>query len=126
MDPDTLLALSALLGDPLKMAITAVVIPQILQWMKESDLPLFKKWAPETSKYVKTWVGAIAAAAATAGIHIQFVNPEPGVYGWLVTGLIGASITDRLYDFVVQWSMQQIAYEKIVKPKPEAVKIITT
>jgi hypothetical protein len=98
----------------------AVAIAQLLQWAKEADIPGLGWFSDDTKKHVKSIVGAVAAFLATAGIGVQFINPEPGAYGVLVTGLL--SLRPAIQEFIVQWSLQQLAYEKLVKPtKPTPV-----
>lgn len=96
-------------------AIIAVIASWLLEKLKAS--PRIGLISHQSSMYVQRYAAAIVAFATSLGIHFQF-DHQAGTL--LITGLSLASLGHFVWGAVQQFIMQEVAYQKLVKPAPPA------
>jgi hypothetical protein len=87
----------------------AAFLPILLQWMKNSRLPIFS-WVNQHSDHVSRLFSILFAAFATAGIAFSYNDGS-----LVITGLAPAVIINFAWQVMQQFSMQEVAY-RAIKP----------
>lgn len=82
-----------------------VVVSVLLQAVKNSN---WFPWITRRTSQINFWVGVVAAAATTLGIHAS--------YDAATGGTVTLPSLHVLWQGVVQWSTQQAAYKGLVVP----------
>jgi hypothetical protein len=104
---------------PANLVVTMIIVP-ILQWIKRSNIPLFKSVNENSIFYIS---GAIAAFAAF-GIHFSYdPTADMGPISWSVAGIIGG-LSEWVKQFAAQhWGHRALrAFEAL----PTALEALAT
>ncbi len=98
-------AVAASSDNPAATVGLAVVVSAVFQLLKNSDkFP----WLSRATGKINFWVGVFAAVASVAGIHATW-DASSG-------GSISLPGLQAMWQAVVQWASQQIAYKGLIVP----------
>lgn len=106
MDPNTLD-----LTNPIYQIAVAGAATHVLQWMKESKLPVFS-WISAHSDTVNKWLSRGLAVATTVGLTLG----GDAAHGWT----LHIPPAEVLKTAVIQYMMQTVYYRMAVKPGTSA------
>ena len=81
----------------------------LIEWLKSHPS---LKWITATTDRLNRFLSALLAALATVGIAAQF-DAQQGVL--VISGLQLSSILTLLWNFVIQWVLQETIYKGAVK-----------
>lgn len=91
----------------------AAVLPILLNWMKNSRLPMFS-WINENTGLVSRAFSIVFAALTTVGIAFTYSDGS-----LTITGLTPWAILNFVWQVIQQFSMQEVAY-RAIKPSLDA------
>lgn len=98
-------AVAASSDNPVATVGLAVVVSAVFQALKNSDkFP----WISRASGKINFWVGIVAAIASAAGIHATWDVQSGGTIA--IPGALG------IWQAVIQWASQYIAYKGLIVP----------
>lgn len=100
-------------------AIIAVIASWMLEKVKSS--PRVGLISHDSSLYFQRYAAAVVAFATSLGIHFQFDHTAGTL---VITGLSLASLGHFVWGAVQQFIMQEVAYQKLVKPSPPANVVV--
>lgn len=117
MDPQAVQTTNDAVSGAFSQVAVAALVTYFIEWMKNSDHPLFK-WINEHKTGLLRALNAALAAVAAVGVHYTF-DPTAGTL--TVTGLQASAIAHALWEWAKQWAFQQVTYDAVVsKQRPPA------
>lgn len=95
---------------------TGAMSAHVIQWLKTRP-SLARVWSMLSDRG-KVIAGMIAAALPAAGIVLTFQHPTADAYGFMATGVTGASLGKFVWSLSQNWVFQQGWYQSVIKAKP--------
>jgi hypothetical protein len=101
---------------------TSALSVAIIQWFKNSDLPIFKAFNQQSSGLNRT-VAWLAAIIAGVGIHYQY---DASAGSLTITGLTVAALWHTGMDSAKSYAFNWLIYNTAVKGKKNKPEVATT